>query len=62
MKSGKAAGICGIPADLLKAGGETVQQELATMFNQIWNTSEIPADWRKGIMIPIFKSKGDRRE
>ena len=62
MKSGKAAGVCGIPAELLKAGGETVLQELAAVFNKIWNTCEIPADWRKGIMIPIFKGKGDRRE
>ena len=28
MKSGKAAGVCGIPAELLKADGDTVQREL----------------------------------
>ena len=28
MKSGKATGVCGIPAELLKADGDTVQREL----------------------------------
>ena len=32
MKSGMAPGVCSIPADLLKAGGETVLQELAAVF------------------------------
>ena len=28
MKSGKATGVCGIPAELLKADGDTVQRKL----------------------------------
>ena len=62
MKSGKAAEVYGIPAELLKAGGEAVLQEMAAVFRKVWKTCEIPPDWRKGIIIPIFKGKGDRRE
>jgi hypothetical protein len=43
MISGKSAGICDISAELLKAGGETVLQELAAVFRKIWKTCEIPA-------------------
>ena len=62
MKAGKAAGVCGIPTELLKAGGGAALRGLAAVFNKIWNTCEIPADWRRGIIIPIFKGKGNRRE
>jgi hypothetical protein len=30
-------------------------------FWEVWETCEIPDDWWKGIIIPIFKGKGDRK-
>ena len=62
MKSEKAAGVCGIPVELLKAGGGSVLRGLAAVFNKTWNICEIPADWRRGVIIPIFNGKGDRRK
>ena len=59
IKSGKAAEVCGIPGELLKAGGGAVLRKLAAVFNK---TCEIAADLRKRIIIPIFKGKGNRKE
>ena len=47
---------------MLKAGGVTLLQELAAVFRQVWKTRVIATDWRRSIIIPIFKGKGDRRK
>ena len=36
LKSGKAAGVCGIPAELLKAGGEPMARGLHAVLSAIW--------------------------
>ena len=58
MTSGKAAGVCGIPVELLKAGGGAVLRELAAVFNKTWNACEIPADWRKRNYYPNLQGQG----
>ena len=35
---------------------------LLPLFELIWNTEEIPEDWRRGIILPLYKGKGDRSE
>ena len=62
MKSGRAAGVCGIPPELLSAGGDSVLNDLVAVFQKIWTTSEIPSDWKKSIIVPIYKKKGDPRD
>ena len=62
LKAGKAAGICGIPGELLRAGGHAVLLSLCTLFNSIWETGVIPADWKRGIVVPLWKGKRDRLE
>ena len=32
---------------------------LANIFNHTWSTEQIPDDWRKGIILPFWKRKGD---
>ena len=44
MKSGKAAGICGIPAELLKAGGEPMARGLHVVLAAIWRSGTVPPD------------------
>ena len=58
MKSGKAAGICGIPAELLKAGGETVLQELAAVFKKILEHLRDPCRLEKGYHHPNLQRQG----
>ena len=42
LKSGKAAGICGIPAELLKAGGEPMARPLHAVLAAIWWSGTVP--------------------
>ena len=54
-------GICRptITVELLKNGGEAVVTCLTNIFNHAWSTEQIPGDWRKGIILPFWKRKGD---
>ena len=61
-KSVKADGVSNIPTELPKACGLTVLQELATVFRQVFKTRVIYVDWRRSIIVPIFKGKVCRRQ
>jgi len=60
LKAGKAPGICGIPAELLKAGGYHTAQWLAKVFQAVWQSGQMPSDWKKGIILQLYKGKGSR--
>ena len=62
LRGGKPPGVCGIHAELLKAGGPTVLLHLHAVICSAWSTSVIPADWRRGLVVPLWKGKGDRLE
>jgi len=44
MKNGRAAGICGISAELLRAGGESVASRLKEITQQAWECGTAPDD------------------
>ena len=58
MKNGKVAGPDGIPAEALKADVNTLVEMLYSLFEEIWEKEEIPAEWKEGYLIKIPK-KGD---
>ena len=60
MRNRKAAGVCGIPPDLLKYGGAEVTKELTKLFNAIVEEQSVPEDWKKAIIVPLFKNKGSK--
>ena len=62
LKSGRAAEVCNVPAELLKAGGDTVLRELVAVFDNIWKTWDILPEWRRSIIVPLYKGKGDHRD
>jgi len=62
MKYNKAAGICNIPAELLKYGGSSCTEWLTRIFQVAWRTGTIPEDWKYGIVQPFYKGKGSRKE
>jgi exonuclease III len=62
MRGGKAAGICGIQAELLKAGGQSGLLSLHAVVSAAWRTGVIPTDWKRGHVVPIWKGKGDRQD
>ena len=58
LKNGKAPGLDNIPPDALKSGGWAMRAWVHRVIRRVWETGEIPADWKKGCIIPFFK-KGD---
>ena len=53
LKWGKAPGIFGIHAELLKAGGNAVLVSLNAVLCSAWNTGIIPTDWKRGLAVPL---------
>ena len=62
LKWGKASGISGIHAELLKAGENAVLMSLHAVLCSAWNTGVIPTDWKRGLVVPLWKGKGDRQD
>jgi hypothetical protein len=56
LANGKPAGSDGITAEMLKVGGEELRESLWFMCEQCFEKEEVPSDWMKGIIVPIFKS------
>ena len=59
LQIGKAAGKTGIQAELLKAMGKIGISWLTDIINEIRKCGNMPQDWKKGVIIPIYKGKGD---
>ena len=55
----RAPGICNITAEMLKAGGEAMFQWLTDVINAVWVNEVLPDDWRRGVILPFWKRKGD---
>jgi len=58
LKDGKAPGLCGITAEMLKASGDLGILWLTSVIKQVWQTGVIPPEWKKGIILPIYNGKG----
>ena len=48
LKKGKAPGVHGISAEMLKAGGRVVAGWLHMIINLMWMKGEVPAEWDEG--------------
>jgi hypothetical protein len=53
LKSHNSPGIDEIPAELIKAGGETIRQNIHKLITSIWNKEELPEEWKEPIIVPI---------
>ena len=60
LQTGKAPGPDGIPAEVFKAGGETLITHLTRMFQVFWVNGQLPRDLRVANIIHLYKNKGDR--
>ncbi|KAK3523072.1 hypothetical protein QTP86_012648 [Hemibagrus guttatus] len=59
MKSGKAVGPDDIPVEVWKCLGEAAVEFLASLFNRVLESERMPEEWRRSVLVLIFKNKGD---
>ena len=55
MKSGKAGGLDGITADMLKAEEVDTPVYLHSILGNIWNNMTLPEKWKTGLIIKLPK-------
>ncbi|KAK3505849.1 hypothetical protein QTP70_019541, partial [Hemibagrus guttatus] len=59
MKSGKAVGPDDIPVEVWKCLGEAAVEFLTSLLNRVLESERMPEEWRRSVLVPIFKNKGD---
>jgi hypothetical protein len=56
----KSVGPDGTPGEILKLGGEAMIPYLARLLNITMSNRSIPGDWKKAIVVPIYKGEIDQ--
>ncbi|KAK3520207.1 hypothetical protein QTP70_019359 [Hemibagrus guttatus] len=59
MKSGKAVGPDDILVEVWKCLGEAAVECLTSLFSRGLESERTPEEWRRSVLVPIFKNKGD---
>ena len=62
MKRGKAQGPDEIPVEAWLSLGEEGVRFLTDLFNRLLQGEEMPDEWRKSVLVPLYKGKGDIKE
>jgi hypothetical protein len=62
LKNGKAPGSDDITSELLKFAEEPVSAALYKLFATVWSTGRVPAEWKEGVIVPLYKGKGARSD
>ena len=62
MKNGRAAGADGITAELLKGAEKPISEALHKVITNVWSTGRVPAEWKEGIIVSLYKGKGSQSE
>ena len=58
MKTGKTVRPDDIPVEAWKCLGELAINFLTRLFNKILEDERMPDEWRRSMLVPIFKNKG----
>ena len=59
MKKGKAVGPDELPVEVWKCMGEMGIKFLTRLFNRLLMGERMPEEWRRSVLFPIYKNKGD---
>jgi hypothetical protein len=59
MKKGKAMRLDEIPIEVWRTLGDVTIVWLTKLFNLIFRSNKMPDEWRRSILVSIFKNKGD---
>lgn len=62
LKNGRSPGSDGITAELLKYSISSSGPALHKLFCLVWKTGKVPAEWRDGIIVSLYKGKGPKAE
>ena len=62
LRYGRAAGADDIPPELLKCAIYPVSRALHGLFCTVWKLGKVPAEWKEGIVLSLFKGKGSQSE
>ena len=60
LKSNKAPGPGGVPAEVIKQGGYQCLRNHQRYILEVWNKESVPQQWKDSSIITIYKNKGDR--
>ena len=60
LNTGKAAGLDGIPVELLLHGGDNLQRALNQLILNVWSTEPMPQDWIDAFIVTLYKGKGKK--
>ncbi|KFV68941.1 RNA-directed DNA polymerase from mobile element jockey, partial [Dryobates pubescens] len=55
LKTHRSMGPNGVHPRVLRELAETVAEPLSIIFEKPWRTGEVPDDWKKANVIPVFK-------
>jgi hypothetical protein len=59
IKIGNVLGPDDIPIEIWRCLGDIAIVWLTKLFNTIFRSNKMPDEWRRSILVPIFKNKGD---
>lgn len=62
LKTGKACGVDSITNEYIKSTLDIFMPVYLRIFNNILETGVLPDTWLHGIIVPIYKGKGDQKE
>ena len=62
MKKGKVQGPDGIPVEAWIALGNTGVEFLVNFFNRLLQGEKMPNEWRRSMLVPLYKGKEDIKE
>ena len=62
MKKGKAQGPDDIPVEPWIALGNKGVEFLVNFFNRLLQGEKMPDEWRRSVLVPLYKGKGDIKE
>jgi hypothetical protein len=60
LKNGKAPGVDEVEGEIIKAGGEWLMEWVLRLFKVCWKEGTVPEEWKKAIIIPLYKGKGEK--
>ena len=62
IKKGKAQGPDDIPVEVWIALGNKGVEFLVNFFNRLLQGEKMPDEWRRNVLVPLYKGKGDIKE